>query len=456
MKPDFQRYLALCGVRKEDRVLVAFSGGADSTALLLLLLEEASLGRIQEIQAAHLNHGIRGKDAEHDAEFCRNFCIMHEIPFHYEFADVPAYAEASGRSLEDAGRLLRYSFLEKVRKECGCTVIAVAHHKDDQAETVLLHLIRGSGLRGLTGMRYRSGWIVRPLLGYSRNQIEEYLKGLGQEWCSDSTNNDERYTRNQIRCSIIPALRKINPSIEGTLSNLAQNCSEDEDYLEETARRMYSSIYQNNGLVRKKFQALEKPFRIRIIRMELMRLLDCDFTSSDLQRIDDLILNGKNGKEIQLHGKKRVWLENNLIRFGEEYHNQVLCFPFRIGERIPFGERIVYAEEVSGYSVPPEEGTIFLDIESIPPDTVIRNRRLGDRFFPLGAPGDRKLSDYLIDRKVPLRERDNLPLLAAGNRILGIPGYTVSEQAKVFPGTKKIVKISSRRVENHAKPQYES
>lgn len=445
MRIDFQSALNQCGVTPEDRILVGFSGGADSTALLMLMKDAVLSGGIKEVQAAHLHHGIRGKEAESDAEFCSEFCRENGIPFYFEKIDVPSFAREQCLSVEEAGRILRYSFLERIRETSGCTLIAVAHHMDDQMETVLLRIIRGTGLSGLCGMKLRTGKIVRPFLGITREQIEKYLVERKQTWVNDSTNSSLDITRNAVRLRVIPLMKEINPKLNEAVSILAKTCSDDEAFLQKSADDAYGGLQLDYGLDLKGLRKLDKPIRIRIIKKELNQILKCDYTSDDLLRTDRLLLDGKTGTEIQMHGGKAVWLEFDRIVFGDQSEETPFCVPFQIGKEIQVPHGAFIAEWSDTASFIKESDVLFLDADCIPENTVIRSRMRGDRFFPLGAPGDRKLSDYLTDRKVPLRERNAVPLLASGNRILCVAGKMISEQVKIQSGTKRILKITYRR-----------
>ncbi|MBA4347974.1 MAG: tRNA lysidine(34) synthetase TilS, partial [Clostridiales bacterium] len=219
--------LAACECSPTDEVLVALSGGADSTALLLSLHTLQNEGKIRGLFAAHLNHGIRGETAARDQRWCMALCERLGIPLATENADVPAFAKEHGQSLEQAAREVRYEFLERARESFGASVIATAHHRDDQAETVLMNLIRGSGAIGLCGMKPRNGNIIRPMLNISKEEILAFLAKADETYCEDETNAENAAVRNRIRNELLPMLETFNPAIAQSLCKTAELLAQD-------------------------------------------------------------------------------------------------------------------------------------------------------------------------------------------------------------------------------------
>ena len=201
-------------VEPDDKILVALSGGADSVALLLVLLQAGF-----HCEAAHCNFHLRGKESDRDEKFVRDLCRSQSIRLHTKDFDTMAYAREKGISIEMAARELRYGYFEELRTDWRFDKIAVAHHRDDNVETLLLHLVRGTGLKGLTGMRYRNGYVIRPMLDTSREEIERYLAGEGQSYVTDSTNLETEAVRNKIRLEFLPMMKTVNPSILDTLQD---------------------------------------------------------------------------------------------------------------------------------------------------------------------------------------------------------------------------------------------
>lgn len=419
---------AACGVSKTDGVLAALSGGADSVALLLGLCELQKNGRIARLAAAHLHHGIREAEADEDEAFCRTLCESRGIPFYAERVDVPALAEADGVSLELAARNARYAFLARIKREHGLDVIALGHHRDDQAETLLLHLLRGSGTDGLAGMRLRTGDRIRPLLRTGKDEILAYLREQGQPYRTDSTNFVPDATRNRIRLSVLPALEAVNPSAKKALSGAAERIAEDADFLASLADRAYASC----GKHREALLKLERPIRLRVLK----RILNsADYTANDLTRLDAL-LHGQTGDTATLSNGVTAWLDAETLRIGIPKQTRY-CVPLPETGTVKLEGGTLTIERVDTAILPCGAFDAYLDEDRIAGRTCVRTPQEGDRFTPLGMQNERLLSDCLTDRKVP-RFLRNMPIICDERGILFIAGYTVDERMRVTAQTKHI------------------
>lgn len=431
--------LKVCGLRPADSLLVGLSGGADSVALLHSLCACQNDGQLLGLGAAHLHHGIRGASADADAAFCEALCREWEIPLVIGRVDAPGYAKAKGQSLELAARELRYAFLREQAAKFGADAIAVAHHADDQAETLLLHLMRGSGRTGLAGMRMRSSDIVRPLLHTRRRDIEAYLAENGLSACSDETNALLDAARNRVRHELLPEMERFNPRIREALCRLAAFMAADEDYLDALAQTALRNAALAEGYARRMLKELAEPIRSRA----LLRLLrDCqegEVRSSDVRRVEAL-LGANTGSAIQLKGGRAAWLENDALMLGLMPGEQRFETPFIAdGEtRLPQGR--LYAAPARSFQKPADGFMACVRASAIPQDAVVRTRRDGDIFFPFGAPGKKLLSDYLIDRKCPRTRRD-MPLLCGGGEVLWVIGFSVSERLRVTEDTQDLLLI---------------
>lgn len=431
--------LSACAIAASDSVLVALSGGADSTALLLSLLDLSREGRVGGIFAAHLNHGIRGELALRDQRFCEALCREYGVPLKTEFYNVPAYAKATGQTLEQAAREQRYAFLERARAEFGADVIATAHHADDQAETVLLHLLRGSGTGGLGGMKPRNGRIVRPLLATNHAAILTYLEERNAPHCEDETNAENGAARNRIRNELLPALRAYNPAVMQALCRTAALCAEDDALLEQIAREAEQQTVQNGGLNRAKLSELPLALKSRIVRKRLLEL-DGNVSEPDVRRVLAL-LEAQTGTKIELPGGYHAWTTAERLLLGHYPGECVYCVPFVQEGKTITPRGVFESERVERWQKPANGNEAYLARSALPEGLVVRSRRNADRFRPLGAPGERKLSDVLTDRKIPREARD-LPLLCAGNNVYYAAGLTISEEAKVLPDTRDILHIT--------------
>jgi tRNA(Ile)-lysidine synthase len=419
---------AACGVSKTDGVLAALSGGADSVALLLGLIELQKNGRIARLTAAHLHHGIRKTEADQDEAFCKALCASLGIPIRTERVDVPALAARDGVSEELAARNARYAFLSRIKRENGLDVIALGHHRDDQAETLLMHLLRGSGTDGLAGMRLRVDDRIRPLLRTGKDEILAYLAERGQPYRTDSTNLVPDATRNRIRLSVMPALETVNPSAKRALAGAAERIAEDADYRAALADRAFAECGANREALLK----LERPIRLRVLK----RILNApDYTSNDLGRLDALLC-GQTGDTATLSNGVTAWLDAKELRIGiPKQPSYCVALPEEGAVRLEGGTLTV--EQVDSAIFPCGAFDAYADADAIVGKTFARTPQAGDRFTPLGMQNERLLSDCFTDRKVPrfLRSR---PVVCDERGILFVTGYTVDERMRVTAQTKHI------------------
>ena len=453
-------------VHPGDRVLVGLSGGADSVALTELLLElKPRLGIT--LVLAHLNHGLRA-EAEEDEAFCRSLSERLSLPFASGRADVAERARKSKRSIEDEGRNARYQFLEAQAAQFGAQRIAVGHTLDDQAETFLLRLLRGSGSRGLGAIHpVKDGGIVRPLIEVRRREIESYLEERGASFREDASNADPRFTRNRIRHQELPRLSSAyNPRLVETLARSASLLRDEEEWMEAETRDAFDSVAAVSGdEIRLDQKALSRhplALRRRLIRVAIERLRGLGNVSH--RHIEDVLAlaeEGQSGRELYLPGLV-VELSFDQMRFasastararkarergynGFEYR---LSIPARV--RIPeclgtLSARIAEPNrELEG--TPPFGNAVIVGFDGRLPELKVRSPRPGDRFHPLGAPGSKSLSRYLMGRKVSRDSRSRVPLVVrgassfddSGEEILWVVGHGVSEASRVLAGSSRL------------------
>lgn len=427
-----------CGVRSTDTVLVGLSGGADSVALTHALCRLRDEGGIFSVYAAHFNHGIRGEAADEDEAFCRALCKALSVELLVERADVVAVAAQERQSLELAARTLRYAFLRKAAKLVGADCIMTAHHRDDQAETLLLHLLRGAGTGGLAGMRARNGDLARPLLSVSRRQIEAYLAENGLLHREDATNASLEQTRNRIRHELLPLLETFNPNAAQSLCKTARLCAQDDAFLNQLADQALQSAAGGGGFDRARLACQPPSVRARAVRRMLWP--SDSVTEADIRRVTELLC-AQTGTVIELSGGRSAWVDSGRVYLGRypKRREYEVAFVSDGVTALPGGGRLI-ARGAEAFVAPQSGEEAYLDTLRLPEGLVVRTRRAGDRFFPFGAPGERKLKDYLIDKKVPRQARD-LPLLAAGNEVFWVVGHTVSQRAAVRADTKQILHI---------------
>ncbi|MBQ9949949.1 MAG: tRNA lysidine(34) synthetase TilS [Clostridia bacterium] len=433
-------------IMPDDRVLCAISGGADSVVLLHCLHSlRQKLGFT--LYAAHFNHCMRPVASDEDEQFVLQFCGTLGVECYFGRADVYGFAKEKGYTPEQAGRILRYEFLENL----GFDKIAVAHHMDDQAESIMLHITRGSGTAGLCGMRYMRGNIIRPLLDVRRNEIEAYAYTAGLSYCTDATNFLEDGTRNKLRLSVIPQItEKINPSFTESLCSMANIVRKDEDYMCDIAMRELEAAKKDDGFLRENIASLPEPIRRRALRIAMQRAgAYADIELRHVELVEHLLF-GRTGAVIFLpHIVAFNSYEKICFSSREKYAKittvDEYCMPFSPGLiKTPYG--VMKVEKIHGNKFVSDKFTAYMDADKVPPDSVIRSRKSGDMLHPVGSTGRKKLKDFFIDKKVE-RHKRNLPLICSGSNVLCIVGMAVSKQVMVSESTTAMIKITFKSEE---------
>ena len=404
-----------------DSVVVAVSGGADSVCLLHLIY------RLQKVLdfslvCAHVNHGLR-TSANKDASFVKDLCEKLHVPFVLHEEDVGKKAQKEKISVELAGREVRYAFFKSLKPD----VILTAHNKNDVAESVLLHLIRGCGLEGLTGISpKREDGVCRPLLQFSRLQIEAYLKMHKLTWCEDESNADTQYVRNHIRHSIIPQMAKINPSVVDTIWNMTDILSAENRYLQSRLDDA-SALFSEGGLQKIKLDVfLKMPTALQ------RRLLRSFFDSyHDIQCVMQLA-NGKNGNRFLLKDGRIVEKEYDFLTIYKPMQEAIPTIKLPEKGSVIFGNyRITVGG--AGMALPKRE-------------YVVRTRKNGDTFVPEGMTGKKKLKDFFIDEKIPRRLRDCMPMIVCGNEIAAVG--TLRRSQNFVPKEEPCMLIHIQKINN--------
>jgi tRNA(Ile)-lysidine synthase len=462
-------------IKNGETVLVAVSGGADSLALLYSLHALHSQLNCQ-LHVAHLNHCLR-PDADADADFVRQHAAHLGVPCTLQKAEVSHLGKQWKLSIEAAARRARYQFFEEVCERIGATKVALGHHQDDTAETVLMNLLRGSGSAGMKGIPpVRNFKFIRPLTGFTRQQIETFLASKGLVPRHDATNTDTRYLRNRIRHELIPRLESdYNPNIKLGLSRTADVLNAESEYLDTVAREAFEicrirdsdsvkalTTSENIVLDREKFQQFHIAVQRRVLRLSFFEILGSigDLYFSHCEAMLRLIEGSAPNAALALP---------NSLRFQRVY--QHLIFEVNINSRSPFPiESFAYPLVVPGktfiaalnteitaelgeirsgetLTIPDGRYEAFFDYEKVigafatvsseTPRLAVRNRRQGDRFQPYGMRGTKKIKDFMIDAKVPRYERDRTPMLVRGNQVLWVVGYTTSDPFKIHSGTRQ-------------------
>lgn len=454
-----RRYVAQHALWTVDtRVVAAVSGGSDSVALFHLLQQLALAGDCRLAGLVHLHHHIRGAAADGDAAFCRDLAVRAGVPAVMGDADVPALARAAGVSLEVAGRDARQQFYLDAQATLRASRVAVAHTRDDQAETVLLRLVRGAGPAGLSGIAPRRDHLVRPLLEISRAELQAYLSEMGEPWREDATNADCAIPRNLIRHEVLPRLRLLNAQADAALARTADILRIDAAFLDglanDAAMRLVR-IEEPGTPTRVTMDAgeLERlPLALR--RRVALRALETvnPSRSYGLEEADVLCAAAVGGAGASLAGIDMERSGAAVVLVGRRA--RLRADPFELQLDIPGAVEaphgrwtLTAAGPVPRHEAPAvEAGQVMIDASTLSPGLLVRPRRPGDRLHPLGAPGSKKVQDLFVDRKIPRDQRDREPIVTDEmGRIVWVAGQVLAAPFRVTPLTTTVVILTLRR-----------
>ncbi len=454
-------------VEAGQRVLVGLSGGADSTALLLLLARLADpLG--VEVRAAYFDHQLRGRSAgERERKYAAALADNLRVPVVMGAGDVRAHARACRLSLEEAARELRYRFLAEAARDERCPLVAVGHTADDQSETVLMHILRGSGLAGLGGMAARAPWpvrvhgeapaLIRPLLAVGRVEASEYCRERGIRPLEDPTNRSLAPMRNRIRRQLLPMLRRYNPRVDAALQRLARAAAADQEIIDGMAMAVLaagsSSREGEVRLSRRRLQELPDAVRLHVFRLVARQLLGDvrDLGAAHLRAMAEASAKSVGARLDLPHG----------LRLFVDYEDVALAVrpvaePPRPLPEEPVALSVPGTTRVGPWSfetevAPRADAAVacdaeeaLLDLDAVGGELWIRRRRAGDRFQPLGLGGEKKLQDFFVDAKVPRSQRDGVPLVCARRGIIWVVGHRIAEWARVSDDARQTLRIRAR------------
>lgn len=406
-----------------DLYIVALSGGADSVALLLLLDEMG-----YKVHAIHCNFHLRGEESDRDERFCEDLCLKKNIPFHRIHFDTLMYAETHKMSVEMAARELRYRYFEQLRKDIGAEAICVAHHQDDTVETVLLNLVRGTGLRGLTGIQPRNGAILRPLLCVTRTEIEAYLATKQQDYVTDSTNLETDFVRNKIRLQVVPLLRQLNPAVSENIVRTAEHLTEAQKVLDAVV-----DTYKGSNQL--DLCALQQVGSAEYIVFEWLK--QYGFNGSQVQQVISAetgsIFSSPTGYEV-LKDRGRLLVEPTIMAFT----------PIRIPEEgtyvLPDDRRLNVRRSNPFVSKDSHEAT--LDARQVRFPLTVRRVEEGDWMIPYGMTGRKLLSDLMTDLKMSLFDRRRqLVVVDAQGAVVWAIGLRTDHRCRVTDATQEVIAI---------------
>lgn len=403
---------------RESRILVALSGGADSVALLHILLR---LG--YSCEAAHCNFHLRGEESQRDQGFVETLTRNLGIPLHIVHFETEEYAAKHGISIEMAARELRYDWFEKLGQVRQADVIAVAHHRDDSVETFLLNLVRGTGIKGLRGIQPVNKKIVRPLLSVSRQEILHYLSSLNQPYVTDSTNLQNEYVRNKIRLNLIPLLEEINPSVSSAIAETAERLSD-------VSKIYHTAIEEACRRVKKDgrcidISALLNEIAPQAVLYELLYPLG--FNSVQIKDIFSGLKKRQSGKKFYTDDIVLLCNRDELV-----WRNR------REIEPVPVLRQEFFFKDEQ-FVVPGDSSIACLDADNIAGELILRKWQAGDRFIPFGMKGFKKVRNYLRDKKYSLFQKDSQYVVCAGEDIVWLVGERIDNRFCVRPETARIL-----------------
>lgn len=440
-------------IKPGDRILVAVSGGPDSVALLLVLLALKQKFNLS-LFIAHVNHKLRGKESDKDQEFVRKLVSDLNLKLYTKSFQVKKEAQRLKLSVEECARKIRYDYLNKMADRLKAQKIALGHNFNDQAETILLRLIRGSGSLGLSGIPPIKDRIIRPLIEIKREEIETFLKKKKIPFRIDSSNLRTDYLRNKVRLRLLPILKKgYNPKIEEVLNRTASILRAEEIFISQKALKAYPKVIlreQNEKIILdlKRFSRYDDSIKRFMIRNCVKKLKGDlkELTFDKVESLLNLIHKGKSGKSVDLLDDIYGDITKDYISIYKKKtkeFNYTLSLP---GKRelkklkVSIDSEILFSQ--SKRNIKNKDNlTAFLDMNRLKPPLRLRNRKNGDRFKPLGMKGTKSVADYLVDLKVPRCDRDEVMLLTSRNNIAWLVGYRISEDFKVTTKTKKVIKI---------------
>jgi tRNA(Ile)-lysidine synthase len=438
-------------IEKNDKVLVALSGGADSVFLLHFFLKfKKRLGI--EISAFHLNHNLRGKDALDDEKFCKALCEEKNAELFIISEDVKSFAKQHKLSLEEAGRALRYKHLNEIASKNAFTKIATAHNAGDNAETVMLNLIKGAGLRGLSGIPIRRDKIIRPIINLNAKEIRYYLNKMKITYRLDRSNLESDYERNFLRNEIFPRLKKkLNPRLEQKILSSSMIIRELRSFIEKQILLMEKAAVKfSNGELRinlKKLRRFDSGLWKEFLKTSVEKKTGIDLSGSNLNALIKLTSN-QTGKKVLLPKKYAAFKDRNIllikpVKPGLEKSSKKII---RVNEEVNLNDHKLRIGLVNNAEVKKTQNKSveYISADNLSSTFQLRKWKAGDRFFPLGMKGSKKISDFLTDEKIPPgRKKDQLVLTNSG-KIVWVLNLRIDDRFKITPDTKKVIKLSYR------------
>lgn len=427
-------------LQKGDTVVVGFSGGADSVSLLHILIQLKDEYELNII-GAHINHGIRGKEAERDEEFCRMFCSDLRIRFEVLHSDVPKLAKEASMSEEEYGRKIRYEFFRSLAGDSG--KIATAHNLNDCVETLLFNIARGTGGKGACSIPAVRGNIIRPLIETPREEIEKYCAEHSLSFVTDSTNSANEYSRNKIRNIVIPALKEINSSAVKAASRYIQSVKQDEEYLSELSENEYLKCCKDGALIEEKISSLPLPLLKRVVYKFLNEKTDSDISA---KHIDDIISIIGTSKCVNSSGGLKIQSMNGLIGVFEKPE---VAAPFKTvikkesgNIQFDYGTASVEIFEIKDLQIlNKEDMDNYIDCDKISNTLFLRSREAGDEITLRKRGVTKSLKKLFNEEGIAVCDRNKIAVLSDGENVIWVSGFGVSKKYAVGKNSENIMKI---------------
>ncbi len=440
MLARFASYINKFGLcNPADRILFAVSGGIDSSVMLELFSRSGYNGVI-----AHCNFKLREEESDIDEEFVKNLAEKYDLPFITTSFNTREYAKNNGISIQMAARDLRYDWFEESRVQTHCSLIATAHNRNDLTETFLINLVRGSGIRGLTGIKEKSGTLIRPMLFALREEIDNYAIQSLLEWREDSSNSSLKYSRNKIRHQLVPAFREINPRFDDVMiENMQRLRSVEEVFIEQLEEKKKQLLIREQNFIRVPINALLNNNSPDIWLYEI--LSDFNFSSSVIRDISRN-LKGQSGK-VFYSGTHRLIKDRNdlIIEIIKEHQHRRYYIEDPLDKmEDPLNLDMEIEEIKPGFIIPKWADTAWLDLDKLMFPLIVRKWEKGDYFQPLGMENMKKVSDFFIDNKLSISEKESTWILTSGKNIVWIIGLRIDERFKITSDTKRALRVKQK------------
>jgi len=430
MLNSFSKYIKATGLEQEtDQLLVAISGGVDSVVLADLLIQSGF-----RVVLAHMNFGLRGQDSDGDEQSVRELAKRWDVAVEIKKVDTTGLKKGAGVSTQMLARELRYNWFESLCEKYNAKLVT-AHHTGDATETFLLNLVRGTGIKGLTGMHFKNNGVYRPLLKYSKKELIDYAKSKGLTWREDKSNQSNDYKRNSLRNEVLPILRKMNPNFDATLDRVASRLENVNELLLE-AVDIFKSSWQNlNGEILIPLKGRINPEVLSYSFSEF------GFSYEDIQNLIGLIDNNSVGKKVESKSHE-IFLDREMLCLVQVDQGLLVNEVLKFGEnKIKQGKVSINREAYADKAIISEK-VQFFNAEKFKGQIQLRTWREGDVFRPLGMKGKQKVSDFLINNKVSMSQKKKVLVLLVDGEVVWLVGYRISEYFKVMDFNQPVVHVA--------------